>query len=192
MALRKEIIDACVVIANAFGLPTRNLLGFISVESGGSGFAENGKITIQFEPSWFKKNAPYAPSGKWSVNGVERQAAEWEAFNSAFAVNPNAAMMSTSIGLGQILGLHYKRLGYKAVGAMWDDAKKGEFQQIEQIAKFIKSDAKLYAAVKSGNAHLMAYYYNGSGYKALAKKIGREPYDLSIAKAIAYYKGLGL
>ncbi len=73
---------------------------------------------IQFEPSWFKKNAPYAPSGKWSINKVDIQTKEWEAFNDAFAKDKDAAMKSTSIGLPQILGIHYKRLGFASVGDM--------------------------------------------------------------------------
>ena len=93
------------------------LLAFISVETGGKGFDDiTGKIIIQFEPAWFRKKAPYTPSGKWSVNRVERQAKEWEAFNDAFRKNPDAAMQATSIGIGQIMGFHYARLGFKSVG----------------------------------------------------------------------------
>lgn len=41
-------------------------------------------------------------------------------------------MKSTSIGLGQIMGFHYALLGYKTVGEMWDDAKKGLVNQVDQ------------------------------------------------------------
>ncbi|HCN48796.1 MAG TPA: hypothetical protein DIT10_06845 [Chryseobacterium sp.] len=37
-------------------------------------------------------------------------------FNDAFAKDKDAAMKSTSIGLPQILGIHYKRLGFASVG----------------------------------------------------------------------------
>jgi len=47
-----------------FGLEPEALLAFIDVETGGQGFnPTNGKLIIQFEPVWFKRNAPYAPSG---------------------------------------------------------------------------------------------------------------------------------
>lgn len=167
------------------------LLAFISVETGGKGFDEKtGKIIIQFEPAHFRKKAPFAPSGKWSVNGVERQAAEWIAFNDAFRKNPEAAMESTSIGLGQIMGFHYKRLGYTSVGTMWDAAKSGIETQIEQILKFITTDIKLLSAIHACDWDGVATRYNGAGYKALAKKIGREPYDISLAKAYTKYKPL--
>lgn len=167
------------------------LLAFIDVETGGRGFdSKTGKLIIQFEPAWFRKKAPFAPSGKWSVNGVERQSAEWIAFNDAFRKDPNAAMESTSIGLGQIMGFHYKRLGFDSVGDMWDDAKKGIENQLHQILQFIKTDIGLYYAIEHKDWDTVAKLYNGAGYKKLAKKLGREPYDASMAKAYHKYKSL--
>ena len=160
------------------------LMAFIEVETGGEGFDKNtGKILIQFEPSWFKKKAPYAPSGKWSVNKVDVQKNEWVAFNDAFSKNPDAAMESTSIGLGQIMGFHYSRLGYKTVGEMWDDAKSGLKSQINQIVRFINSDSRLLNAIRKHDWDKCATYYNGAGYKSIAVKYGRTPYDKSLSKA---------
>jgi len=65
-------------LANSYGLTYADLAAVLEVESGGKGFADDGKIIIQFEPAWFKRKAPFTPSGKWSLNKVERQAAEWE------------------------------------------------------------------------------------------------------------------
>lgn len=167
------------------------LRAFIAVETGGIGFAKDtGKIIIQFEPAWFKNKAPYAPSGAWSVNKVDVQSKEWIAFNDAFRKNPNAAMESVSIGIGQIMGFHFSTLGYKSVGAMWDDAKSGEYQQVLQMVRFIKSIPALYSALRARNWHLVATYYNGSGYKAMAKKYGREPYDISMKKAFDKYSSV--
>lgn len=176
------------LIACQFKLEPAALAAFIEVESGGKGFGNDGKILIQFEPHWMKRIAPYTPSGKWSVNKVDVQSKEWEAFNDAFKKNPDAAMQSTSIGLGQIMGFHYKRLGYKSVGEMWDGAKKGLERQVWQIAQFIRTDNRLWNALKVGDWHTVATIYNGAGYQALAKRIGREPYNISMAKAYGKYK----
>ena len=165
------------------------LMAFVEVETGGKGFdASTGKILIQFEPVWFKRLIPYAPSGKWSVNKVEVQAKEWIAFNNAFAINQEAAMQSTSIGLGQIMGLHYKRFGYKTVGAMWDDAKTGIEAQVRQLVRFIDTDPKLVAAIKAHKWITVATIYNGAGYKALANQYGRTPYDKALANAYSRFK----
>lgn len=175
------------------GIEAEALAAFVDVESGGKGFDEStGKLLIQFEPAWFKRRAPYAPSGKWSVNGVEKQSQEWIAFNDAFAKDPIAAMESTSIGLGQVLGLHYKRLGYESVGDMWDDAKKGEDRHIYQMAEFIRTDSILLAAIKRKDWHTVAVRYNGAGYKELAEKYGREPYNISMQKAYKKYIDNGI
>lgn len=175
-------------IVREFNLEYAALMAFIEVESGGRGFDENtGKIIIQFEPAIFRRRVPYAQEGAWCKNKVDVQAKEWLAFNNAFSINKNAAMESTSIGLGQVMGFHYKRLGYSSVGEMWDDAKKGIERQIWQMAKFIDTDNRLRSALISKNWHLVATYYNGAGYRQLAAKIGREPYDLSLQKAYAKY-----
>lgn len=164
------------------------LMAFIAVESGGRGFDKaTGKIIIQFEPAWFKRKSPYTPSGNWSQNGVERQKAEWIAFSDAFKSNPDAAMESTSIGLPQIMGFHWKRLGYESAGAMWDDFKAGEINQVKALIKFIETDKKLHNALLEKDWHVVAYIYNGAGYMALAHRLQREPYNVSMAKAYEQY-----
>lgn len=175
-------------IAISNNLDPATLKAFIEVESGGKGFDEKtGKILIQFEPSWFKKRAPYAPTGLWSVNKVDVQSKEWIAFNDAYSKDPQAAMESTSIGLPQILGIHYKRLGYNTVGEMWNDFKEGESNQIKALVKFIITDKELYSAIKLRNWHKVASIYNGASYAIMAKKWGREPYNISLEKAYKKY-----
>ena len=165
------------------------LQAFIRVESGGKGFdSATGKLLIQFEPHYFKKREPYAPSGAWSVNRVDVQKKEWEAFNNAFSIDKESAMESTSIGLPQIMGSHWKRLGYESVGAMWDDFKTGELAQVKALIKFIETDQRLYNAITSLDWPTVARIYNGAGYKEVAKKYGRQPYDEAMAQA---YKACG-
>lgn len=170
------------------GVEPEALAAFVEVESGGKGFDETtGRIIIQFEPSWFRKFEPYAPSGAWSVNGVERQKKEWVAFNDAWKISPKSAMMATSIGIGQIMGMHWNRLGYSSVDAMWDDAKSGEDRQIHQIAEYIRTDPVLLSALNIKDWHIVAVRYNGKYYREMAKKWGREPYDISMRKAYEKY-----
>lgn len=186
--MEKNQLLAVKYEAFRIGVEKEALAAFMEVESAGKGFdPTTGKLIIQFEPSWFRKLEPYAPSGKWSVNGVERQAKEWIAFNEAFAISPNSAMMATSIGLGQVLGLHWNRLGYSSVGEMWDDAKRGEDRQIFQMAEFIRTDKILIDALIRKDWHTVAVRYNGAMYKEMAKKWGREPYDISMRKAYEKY-----
>jgi len=173
-------------LARVNKLPYDVLMAIVAVETPGVGFDKaTGKILIQFEPSWFRKKEPFAPSGKWSLNKVDIQAREWPAFNSAFAIDPDSAMECTSIGLPQIMGFHWKRLGYSSVGAMWDDFKRGEYQQLCALVRFILTDPQLLQAVKTRNWYKIAYIYNGANFVEMAKRWGRERYDLSLEKEAA-------
>jgi len=182
--MKSSLIQIIKKISSEFLLDWKAVTAFITVETGGRGFNnKTGKILIQFEPVWFKRKTPFAPSGLWSVNKVDVQSKEWLAFNNAFFINKDSAMQSTSIGLGQIMGFHYKRLGYSSVGKMWDDAKKGEERQVWQICKFISTDSRLQSAVKNKDWNTVATIYNGAKYKILAKKYGRIPYNISMKQA---------
>lgn len=178
---KKITIEEIQNLAIEFGLPTSRIQAIKKVESGGKGFDDaTGKIIIQFEPAWFKRKSPYTPSGKWSLNKVERQAREWEAFNDAFAENPNAAMESTSIGMMQVMGFHWELLGFKSVGEMWDYAKKSEYNQLRLGLLFIKSNKKMYHALVNGVWKVFAYYYNGENYWQLL-------YDVKLKNAEKKY-----
>lgn len=184
MKIDKKIVDQVREHSKINRVPFEVMMAIIEVETPGYGFdPKTGKILIQFEPSWFRKHEPYAPSGAWALNKVEVQSREWLAFNNAFSIDKESAMKSTSIGLPQIMGFHYKRLGYPAVGDMWNDFKKGEYQQVLALFRFILTDAKLLKAVREKDYHMIAYIYNGAKYKEMAKKWNREPYDISLKKA---------
>lgn len=168
--------------ATRIGVEEEALLAFIEVESGGKGFV-NGKIIIQFEPSYF-----YNRTKVRIANKVDVQSKEWQAFDIACKIDADAAMESTSIGLGQVMGVHWERLGYKSVKDMWDDAKKSESRQIFQMAEFIRTDNRLLQALKIKDWHKVATYYNGAGYKKLAIRLGRTPYDISMKEAYERHK----
>jgi len=147
------------------------LKSIIQVESGQHGFDPvTGKIIIQFEPSWFKREykdwTQDTIHKTWQTNGVGNQDAEWFAFNSAFAENAGAAMKSTSIGMMQVMGFHYAETGYKTVGDMWDFAKESEHNQVLLAINWIKSVPYLDLAIKNKDWTKIAYYYNGSSYRA--------------------------
>ncbi|KEQ31175.1 hypothetical protein N180_02705 [Pedobacter antarcticus 4BY] len=181
---------------------------FLEAESNSQGFSEiTGKIIIQFEPSYFKKTyKDWQKSDKnsvWLNNPVGNQTVEWKAFNDAYKLSPAAAMKSTSIGAGQVMGYHYARLGFKTVNEMWDFAKgwdgktysndRGEYNQVVLIALFIKTDPRLLKIMQKpeltlSDFDLIAKYYNGLYYKELAIKLDREPYDKTMFKYYNHFK----
>ena len=163
-------------LASSFGLPISSIKAIDEVESSGKGFdSKTGKIIIQFEPHYFKRISKLI-SGLWASNKVDTQVKEWEAFNDAFKRNPTAAMESCSIGRMQVMGEHWKRLGFKTVGEMWDFAKKSEKNQLWLGLKFIQTDTALFLALLRKDWKTVAYRYNGKNYWILG-------YDIKLSNA---------
>lgn len=160
-------------LAKEFDISVSKVKSIDRVESNGEGFdPATGKIKIQFEPHYFKRISRLL-SGSWISNKVDIQSKEWKAFNDAYAKNPTAAMESTSIGRMQVMGEHWKRLGFKDVNQMWDFAKDSEMNQLWLGLKFIETDKRLFEAVKIWDTKKVAYYYNGKNYwiKGYDKKL---------------------
>lgn len=163
-------------LAKEFGISISKVKAIDFVESNGMGFdPKTGKIVIQFEPHYFKRISRLF-FGIWASNKVEVQSKEWIAFNDAFSKNPKAAMESASIGRMQVMGEHWKRLGFKNVGDMWDFAKHSEVNQLWLGLKFIETDKALFQAVKIWNTKEVARRYNGKNYWILG-------YDKKLEKA---------
>ena len=162
-------------LSDSFGIPISSVKAIDSVESNGMGFdPKNGKLIIQFEPHYFKIISRLV-SGVWASNKVDVQSKEWEAFNDAFKRNPAAAMESCSIGRMQVMGEHWRRLGFKSVGEMWDFAKKSEANQLWLGLKFIQTDTSLFLALLKKDWKEVARRYNGKNYWILGydKKLER-------------------
>lgn len=179
---RAQISD----LAESNGYDFAALMAVIDVESSGHGFsAVTGNIIIQFEPKWFKWSYKdwmhHTANNTWQNNGVGNQTIEWVAFNEAFAIDADAAMQSTSIGLMQVMGFHYKALGFKTVGAMWDFAKESESNQVALGTRFIKSKTALDHALKNNMWGVFALYYNGPQYKKFS-------YDTRLMNSYNHYK----
>lgn len=157
-------------LATGNGYEYAALAAVKNVESSGHGFSlATGKLIIQFEPLWFKRKyedwREHSTGHTWVNNGVSNQIAEWKAFNDAFSINANAAMEATSIGLMQVMGFHWKELGFKSVGEMWDFAKESEANQMELGIRFIKINKSLDRALKLKDWRTFALYYNGKEYE---------------------------
>lgn len=197
----QQIADA----ATAAGFEARTVRAIVKVETGGAGFdPATGKLLIQFEPSWFRRklskarlleierarlarNAGSATDAQldlvanWETtqaNAVEGQKREWLAFNAAFAIDKTAAMLSTSWGLPQMMGFNHAALGFRTVDALVDSFRESEANQLRGMLAFLNSKPALAKAVRAKDWPMVAYYYNGAGYKQFN-------YDRRLAAAYA-------
>lgn len=148
-------------IADKFGLEYKTVAAVMTVESAGSGFDKlTGLIKIQFEPYWFQKF-----TGLRIANGVEGQKQEWIAYNFAFNKNPDAAMKSTSWGLGQVMGFNCVAAGFAHVKEMVEAFEESEYNQLVGMLRFINAHPTMMNALKNKEWAVFAYQYNGPNYK---------------------------
>lgn len=174
--------------AQEMGIEPRALSAVIAVEVSQpvNGFLPSGRCKILFEAQWFgyytddqyNDSHPDISAIAWNKSLYKGGEAEWDRLERAAKLDQDAAYMSASWGIGQIMGFHWAALGYKSV---LDFAKKmgeSEGEQLLAMARFIKSDPAMVRALKNKAWADFAYKYNGEGYKANA-------YDTKLAKAYA-------
>lgn len=165
------------------------------VESNGRGFL-NGKIKILFEGHIFWRElvkrgidpnkmltgnddilhkSYISPNPRYKLDQHSR-------LNKAAAINAEAAYSSASYGLFQIMGFHYKAMGFDSAKAFVDFLSVNEANQLEVFGRFLVAN-NLVKALQQHNWAKFALGYNGSGYKT-------NKYDTKLATAYAKYKRL--
>lgn len=196
---------------------TRALKAVMTVESSGRGFASNGLVKILFEPHIFNRytNGRYLnvkfngdhrkviASKSWDKkNYPSSQDGVYQMFLQAMNLNYEAALMSASWGLPQIMGFNYNKCGFATVEDFVYAMTMNEAKHLEAFTRIIMSfgiDDELMEVPPDFDG--FAYVYNGAGYKKndYAGKMRRayntfssKPYkDLTGASAntsITYFK----
>jgi len=190
--LDRKVVGAA---ARAFNLPEAHVLAVAQVESNGQIFARvDGKDQplIRFEGHIFHRLLSGAQREEAVAEGLASpkagkvknpasQEARWRLLAKACAINEKAALEATSWGLGQVMGMHWQRLGYASVNAMVDRAQQGLAGQLELMLAYVRAFG-LEDELREGQWAPFARGYNGPGYKANA-------YDTKLAAAAALYGG---
>lgn len=121
------------------------------------GKQEDGRNKIwlghQFRPS---------QEGNWKTFHGS-QSKEWEVLDFAKALDESAALTSISMGAPQIMGFHYKRLGFESAKEMFNKFNKDIQYQIEGFYHFMSSP--MIQALQENDFITFAELYNGSGQK---------------------------
>ena len=171
--MSKKLTDKQLAgLARKYGFPEDVVRAVVEVESRGSGFDSQGRVTILFEPHIFyreindprirdtavQKGLAYRTWGtlKYPKDSYPR-------FSQAFALDPVAAMKSCSWGMGQVMGFNHVAAGFDEVGLMVDAFKESEANQIEGMLAFIKEEG-LDDELMAKNWSAFARGYNGPGY----------------------------
>jgi uncharacterized protein (TIGR02594 family) len=176
-------------VAHDLGVDVAAIKAVADVEASGSGMLPSGKPKILFEAHIFHRETggrfdrsnPNLSSPSWNRSlygaGGEHQ---WERFEAAYKLDPEAAIKATSWGRFQVMGFNHQRVGYATPQAFMAAMKSGEGKQLEAFAAFIRTDAKLLAALRNHDWASFAYRYNGAGY-------AQNHYDSKMAAAYAKF-----
>jgi hypothetical protein len=180
-------------VARGLGVEPAALLAVAEIESGGKPFAHvNGKAMplIRWEGHYFFRLLPHGlrqqgllahlahPSAGGVPNPASQQA-RYDMLERARSIHDEAALSSCSWGLGQVMGAHWRRLGFSSVQQLVDTACSGVGGQTELMARFIRAEG-LVGVLKQHNWAAFARAYNGPAYKA-------NRYDVLMGRAYIRY-----
>lgn len=150
------------------------------VESNGTtNWQPSGKPPILFEAHWFSKltnnrydgTHPGISSPVWNRALYKGGIGEYARLDEAKALDESAALQSASWGAFQLMGFHYRRLGYASPQDMVRDMQTAS-GQLAAFVRFIKADPRLLAAIRAKDWRTFASVYNGPGQvDAYAAKI---------------------
>lgn len=195
-----------VKAAERLDVPLASVYAVNEVESNGKGFLDNGKPVILFErhimfrqlatarndgddPAELKRHADQlATANPALVNpkpgGYVGGTAEHQRLAMARMIDDTAALESASWGGFQIMGFHWKRLGYSSVQDFVAAMSAGESQQFDAFVRFIETDPALHKALKARKWADFAKLYNGPDYQ-------RNLYDVKLQRAYERHANCG-
>ena len=182
-------------LANKHDIEYAGLKAVVEVEASGKGFigdvpkilyephimhrllTKKNYITIRDNLMKAHPNLCYPRRGtyKYGAESIQHRRLE-----IASQFNRDTALETCSWGLGQVMGFHWKSLGYESLQAFINDMYESEAKQLEAMIRFIKVNGLL-LALKNKDWVKFARGYNGSGY-------AKNKYHIKLANAYAKYK----
>ena len=152
-------------VAELVDIPIQILVAVIGVETSGKAFDVDRRMTIRFENhifyrEWGRHNEEIfdkyfdfnreSVSQNWKNHRWRRtedsewlevhtsQMREWDVLNFARRLDDGAALRSISMGLPQIMGFNYRRIGYINVQRMFLHFKRSTHAQILGLMDYVK------------------------------------------------------
>jgi hypothetical protein len=189
-----DVISEVTQAAERFDIEPAALLAVAEVESGGIAFAMidgRREPLIRFEGHYFdrrlspEKQAVARAAGLSSptagaIANPATQEGRWDLLVRAARIDRQAAYESVSWGIGQVMGTHWRMLGFTSVDDFVVLVRRDLAGQAEIMARFIERQG-LSAALAAGDWAAFARGYNGPLY-------ARSNYDGRVAAA---YRGYG-
>ena len=174
----KRITDTQIrVQATALGIEPAALKAVLEVETRGSGFNNDGTPIILYERhkfysglraiNWITKSDAWSKAYPDLCNpkpgGYGKESEQHSKLERAANLNREVALESCSWGLGQVMGYHWKSLGYASIQDFVNAMYKDEASQLDAVCRFIEVNG-LIGALKRKDWAAFARGYNGMNY----------------------------
>jgi hypothetical protein len=181
---KKITVDQLSQLACKYGLTLADLQTIREVEAAGKGFLPDGRPKILFERHKFSEftgrvfNVSHPDISSPIRGGYKGGTGEWARFDKAQKLDREAAIKATSWGAGQVMGFHYKDLGFITPQEFLNANFKDEASQFDIMLRFITSPKNrgMYLALKEKDWATFAKLYNGPKY-------AENEYDTKLANA---------
>lgn len=160
------------IMAEKYDIDVNILKAFILTECSGYGFYENTNYpVIRLENHWFnkltkgkyKESHPHLTTHFEVKNYNLKGVAEITRFDEAFELDEKAACLSTSWGLGQVMGFNYEVCGYDDIFDFVRDMFISELYQLTGMLEYMKFH-KIMKFLKEKNMSAVFSAYNGKDY----------------------------
>jgi len=167
-----------IAVAEENGIRPSRLLAVCQVECGGlatAGVNGRNEPLIRFEGHYFDRllsqdkrriarqeglSSPVAGA----IANPASQAARWALLAAAEEIDRQAALESTSWGIGQVMGANWQALGYASVDALVAEARASVTGQARLMVRFLVCNG-LIAVLNSGDWPAFARRYNGPDWE---------------------------
>ena len=194
--MSKKLTEAQIVAqAKTLGIEANALRAVIEVECKGSGFNADNTPVILFERHVMRQRLIANGQSKTAETmqikrpdlcsktsgGYGLYSAQHGRLNVATQYHRTSALESASWGIGQVMGYHWKTLGYISLQAFINAMYKDEASQLEAMCRYIKVNG-LVNALKNKDWKSFARGYNGSAY-------AQNSYDVKLANAYKKWGG---
>lgn len=177
--------------AALLGTGVAELWAVIGVETTGCGFLPDRRPKILYERHVFSRytrrrfDARHPDlSGRQPGGYGAGGAAQYERLARAMALDPRAALLATSWGMGQVMGFNAETVGYASAEDMVREMCASESAQVEAMARFIEASG-LAGALRNHDWARFAAGYNGPNYRI-------NNYDTRLAAELQYLERGGL
>lgn len=165
--------------ANTLGVTVPHIKAFAEVESNGDGFLPKGEVKILFERHVFyrqlvtNKGKSFADTVaktdpdicNKTPGGYGKLSQQHPKLQRAVTIHRQSALESCSWGAFQVMGFHWKLLGYDSVQGLVNAAYT-EQGQLELVVRFLQLNPGIVTALRNNAWATVAKLYNGSNFSA--------------------------